>query len=122
MQLGVLIDTKDVPVPVAGVVVVSNKRGPNQFDDVWNMPPRWCMEYATGQKIILGKKKSGPASWGECWTLGKVVGNSGKNAWYVPNQLPLKAFHATTIQGSVLGSHSGIRQKTMVKEMTINFL
>ena len=40
MQLGVLIDTKDVPVPVAGVVVVSNKRGPNQFDDVWNMPPR----------------------------------------------------------------------------------
>ena len=29
MQLGVLIDTEDIPVPTTGAVVVPNKRGPN---------------------------------------------------------------------------------------------
>ena len=51
MQLGVLIDTKDVPVPVARAVVMPNKRGPNRFDDVWNMPP--------GKKLFLERKKAG---------------------------------------------------------------
>ena len=39
MQLGVLIDTEDIPVPTAEAVVVPNKRGPNRFHDIWNMPP-----------------------------------------------------------------------------------
>ena len=37
MQLGVLIDTQDVPT--VGAIVVPNKCGPNRFDDIWNMPP-----------------------------------------------------------------------------------
>ena len=44
MQLGVLIDTEDIPIPIAGAVM-PNKRGPNRFDDIWNMPP--------GKKLIL---------------------------------------------------------------------
>nr|POE97596.1 hypothetical protein CFP56_44705 [Quercus suber] len=50
MQLGVLIDTEDIPVPAAGAVVVPNKRGPNRFDDIWNMPP--------GKKLILEINKA----------------------------------------------------------------
>ena len=38
MQLvGGLIDLEDVPA--AGADNVPNKRGPSQFDDIWNMPP-----------------------------------------------------------------------------------
>ena len=51
MQLGVLIDTKDVPIPVARAVVMPNKHGPNRFDDVWNMPP--------GKKLFLEINKAG---------------------------------------------------------------
>ena len=47
MQLGVLIDIEDIPVPVpaAGAVVVPSKHGPNRFDDIWNMP--------LGKKLFL---------------------------------------------------------------------
>ena len=33
-----LIDPEDISA--ARVDTVPNKRGPNQFDDIWNMPPR----------------------------------------------------------------------------------
>ena len=33
-----LIDPVDISV--ARVDTVPNKRGPNRFDDIWNMPPR----------------------------------------------------------------------------------
>ena len=51
MQLGVLINTEDVPVPAVGVVVVPNKRGPNQFDYIWNMP--------SSKKLFLEINKAG---------------------------------------------------------------
>ena len=51
MQLGVLIDTEDVSIPAAGAVVVPNRRGPNRFDDIWNMPP--------GKKLFLEINKAG---------------------------------------------------------------
>ncbi|KAK9995135.1 hypothetical protein SO802_024838 [Lithocarpus litseifolius] len=44
-------DTEDIPVPAAGAVVVPNKRGPNRFDDIWNMPP--------GKKLFLKINKAG---------------------------------------------------------------
>ncbi|KAL4654948.1 hypothetical protein ACB092_01G416400, partial [Castanea dentata] len=42
-------DTQDVPA--AGAIVVPNKRGPNRFDDIWNMPP--------GKKLFLKINKAG---------------------------------------------------------------
>ena len=50
MQLGVLTDTEDVPIPAVGAVVMPNKRGPNRFDDIWNMPP--------GKKLSLKINKA----------------------------------------------------------------
>nr|POE59779.1 hypothetical protein CFP56_69605 [Quercus suber] len=44
-------DTEDIPVPAVGAVVVPNKRGPNRFDDIWNMPP--------GKKLFLDINKAG---------------------------------------------------------------
>ena len=50
MQLvGGLIDPHDVPA--AGADNVPNKRGPNRFDDIWNMPP--------GKKLLLQLNKAG---------------------------------------------------------------
>ncbi|KAK9987957.1 hypothetical protein SO802_028196 [Lithocarpus litseifolius] len=48
-QLGVLIDPEDVPA--GGAVIVLNKHGPNQFDDIWNMP--------LGKKLFLDLNKAG---------------------------------------------------------------
>ncbi|KAK9991111.1 hypothetical protein SO802_026096 [Lithocarpus litseifolius] len=44
-------DTEDVPVPAVGAVVVRNTRGPNRFDDIWNMPP--------GKKLLLEINNAG---------------------------------------------------------------
>ena len=58
MQLvGGLIDPQDVPA--AGVDNVPNKRGPNRFDDIWNMPP--------GKKLLLQLNKA-------CQPVGKNAG------------------------------------------------
>ena len=64
MQLGVLIDTEDIPVPAARAVVVPNKCGPNRFDDIWNMPPSKILFLEinkTGQPV---RENAGPwAKW-----------------------------------------------------------
>ena len=50
MQLvGGLIDSQDVPA--AGVDNVPNKREPNRFDDIWNVP--------LGKKLLLQLSKAG---------------------------------------------------------------
>ena len=51
MQLGVLIDSEDVPIPAVGAVAVPNKRRPNRFDDIWHMRP--------GKKLFLEINKAG---------------------------------------------------------------
>lgn len=62
MQLGVLIDTEDVPA--AGAVIMPNKRGPNRFDDIWNMPlGKKLFLKINGARQPIGKNAGSFARW-----------------------------------------------------------
>ena len=87
MQLGVLIDTEDIPIPIAGAVM-PNKRGPNRFDDIWNMPP--------GKKLILEINGAGQPVGENAGPWAKWLGTVARK----PDMCPInyRSWHSMPLQ------------------------
>ncbi|XP_030949519.1 uncharacterized protein LOC115973400 [Quercus lobata] len=83
-------DTEDIPitVPTAGAVVVPNKRGPNRFDDIWNMPP--------GKKLFLEINGAGQPVGENAGPFAKWLGTMARK----PDMCPInyRSWHSMPLQ------------------------
>ncbi|KAK9989655.1 hypothetical protein SO802_029894 [Lithocarpus litseifolius] len=79
-------DTQDVPT--AGAIIVPKKRGPNRFDDIWNMPP--------GKKLFLKINKAGQPVGKNAGSFSRWLGTVARK----PDMCPInyRSWHKMPLQ------------------------